>query len=143
MADRSAEVVWDGDLRGGSGRASFQSGLPEVPMTWASRTESPDGKSSPEELIAAAHAACYAMGLANLLAKEGHTPERLTARATVTFEVGAAGPKITRSVLSVEGRVPGLEGAAFQEAAQRSEKGCPVSNAMRGNVEISVEARLA
>ncbi|MGH7777525.1 MAG: OsmC family peroxiredoxin [Candidatus Dormibacterales bacterium] len=143
MSDRTAEVVWEGDLRAGSGRATFGSGsLPAVGMTWASRTEAPGGGTSPEELIAAAHAGCYAMGLANLLAREEHRAESLRVAATVTFEVLESGPKITRSALSVTGRVPGVDASAFEDAARRGEQRCPVSNALRGNVELTLEAKL-
>lgn len=143
MSDRTAEVVWQGDLRTGSGRATFGSRtLPEVAMTWASRVERPEGGTSPEELIAAAHAGCYAMGLANLLAGENHTPERLRVGATVTFEVSPSGARITRSALTVSGRVPGLTAAEFDDAARRGEERCPVSNALRGNVEITVDSKL-
>ena len=141
-AQRRAEVRWRGSLTGGSGSLNLASSrvMEETPVTWASRTESPDGKTSPEELIAAAHASCYAMALSNVLAESGHEPEELEVSAEVTFDVGQV--RITRSALEVRGRVPGLDEAGFREAAQKAEGGCPVSNALRNNVEITLDAFL-
>ncbi|MBX6763864.1 MAG: OsmC family peroxiredoxin [Rubrobacteraceae bacterium] len=141
-AQRRAEVRWRGSLTGGSGSLNLASSrvMEETPVTWASRTESPDGKTSPEELIAAAHASCYAMALSNVLAESGHEPEELEVSAEVTFDVGQV--RITRSALEVRGRVPGLDEAGFREAAQKAEGGCPVSNALRNNVEITLDASL-
>ncbi|WP_273887135.1 OsmC family peroxiredoxin [Rubrobacter naiadicus] len=141
-AQRRAEVRWRGSLTGGSGSLNLASSrvMGETPVTWASRTESPDGKTSPEELIAAAHASCYAMALSNVLAESGHEPEELEVSAEVTFDVGQV--RITRSALEVRGRVPGLDEAGFREAAQKAEGGCPVSNALRNNVEITLDASL-
>jgi osmotically inducible protein OsmC len=140
MADSRAHAVWEGDLEGGSGRVSVASGaFPEQAVTWAARTNRPDPKTSPEELIAAAHAACYAMALSNTLAGAGHTPERLTVDAVCHFTPGTG---ITRSDLSVSGRVPGLDQAGFERLAKEGEQGCPVSNALRGNVEIGLAVTL-
>ncbi|MDQ3668815.1 MAG: OsmC family peroxiredoxin [Actinomycetota bacterium] len=144
MAERHARVVWEGDLAHGSGAASGGSGaLDELPVTWASRTEEPQDKTSPEELIAAAHAACYAMSLSGVLARAGTPPEKLEVSATSSFDKLDAGFKITRIRLDVQGRVAGIDSATFEQAARQAEQSCPVSNALRGNVEISVEARLA
>ena len=142
MADRRADVVWEGSLMEGSGTiTSTGSGaLPELPITWASRTESPDGRTSPEELIAAAHAACFSMALSHGLAQAGNPPERLETSSTVTFVPGTG---ITKSTLTVTGRVPGLDEAAFREAAEAAKDGCPVSGALKGNVELELDARLA
>lgn len=143
MAKRQARVSWEGDLAHGSGTASGASGtLDELPVTWASRTEEPQGKTSPEELIAAAHAACYAMSLAGVLAKAGTPPAELEVSAMSSFDKLDAGFKITRVELDVEGRVAGIDSTSFEQAARQAEQSCPVSNALRGNVEINVEARL-
>jgi osmotically inducible protein OsmC len=140
MADSRAHAVWEGDLEGGSGSVSVASGaFPEQAVTWAARTNRPDPKTSPEELIAAAHAACYAMALSHTLAGAGHTCERLTVDAVCHF---APGTGITRSDLSVSGRVAGLDQAGFERLAREGEQGCPVSNALRGNVEIGLAVTL-
>ena len=140
-ADRRAEVVWEGSLMEGSGTVTKtgSGALPELPVTWASRTESSDGKTSPEELIAAAHASCFSMALSHALAQAGNPPERLETSATVTFVPGTG---ITKSALIVTGTVPGIDEQAFAEAADGAKEGCPVSNALKGNVELSVDARL-
>jgi lipoyl-dependent peroxiredoxin len=140
--DRRAEVTWQGDLMGGSGvieRVGSGAFAP-LDVTWASRTEQPGGRTSPEELIAAAHASCFSMALAHGLAQAGNPPERLSTSATVTFVPGTG---ITRSALEVEGTVPGLDENAFQQAAEEAKDGCPVSQALKGNVELEVSARLA
>jgi osmotically inducible protein OsmC len=140
-ADRSAQVTWNGDLMSGSGE------IHEVPsgafgplqVSWAARTEEPNGKTSPEELIAAAHASCFAMQLSNILAKAGTPPEQLNTSATVTFVPGTG---ITKSALTVVGKVPGLDDAGFQAKAEEAKEGCPVSNALKNNVELTLDARL-
>jgi lipoyl-dependent peroxiredoxin len=139
--ERRAEVVWEGSLMEGSGTVTKtgSGALPELPVTWAARTESPDGKTSPEELIAAAHASCFSMALSGALAKAGNPPERLETSATVTFVPGTG---ITKSALTVSGRVPGIDEPAFREAAEGAKDGCPVSNALKGNVELSIDAKL-
>src|ERR1700694_618340 len=143
-AERRAEVLWDGDLLHGHGKIiSVGSGaLGELPITWASRTERSDGKTSPEELLAAAHAACYAMAFSHTLAQAGTPAERLTVNATCAFEQVEAGFKVTTMDLEVRGKVPGLDGAGFEKVAQQAEQGCPVSNALRNNVQIRVTAHL-
>jgi lipoyl-dependent peroxiredoxin len=141
-AERRAQVTWRGDLMKGEGTIeSVGSGaFGPLDVTWASRTESSDGKTSPEELIAAAHAACFSMALSHGLAQAGTPPERVSVSATVTFVPGTG---ITSSALEVEGAVPGLDEAGFREAAEAAKEGCPVSGALKGNVELSVSARLA
>lgn len=110
-----------------------------IGVSWPSRTEAPGGRTSPEELIAAAHASCFSMALANALAKQDAPPEQLDVTATVTFVPGEG---ITSSVLTVTGTVPGMQADAFREAAQAAKEGCPVSAALRGNVDVSVDAAL-
>ncbi|HLV99242.1 MAG TPA: OsmC family peroxiredoxin [Ktedonobacterales bacterium] len=139
-AERQAEVIWQGNLTHGNGRLRVGSGaFGEQLITWAARTEQPEGMTSPEELIAAAHAGCYAMAFSSTLNKDGHPPEQLTVNAVCTLDGG----KITTMKLDVEGKVPGLDEAAFQEAAKRAEQSCPVSNALRNNVQIELHAHLA
>ncbi|WP_273846979.1 OsmC family peroxiredoxin [Rubrobacter calidifluminis] len=142
-AQRRAEVRWRGSLTGGSGSLNLASSgaLSDAQISFPARTGDPDGKTSPEELIAAAHAGCYAMALSNVLSESGHEPEELEVSAEVTFDMGQL--KITSSVLEVRGRVPGLDEAGFREAAEKAEQGCPVSNALRNNVEITLNASLA
>ncbi len=141
MADRKASAVWEGDLFEGSGTVSaLSSGLfTYAAVTWASRTEEPGGKTSPEELIAAAHAACFCMALSNELSQRGNQPRRLENEATCSFEDG----KVTTMVLVVRAEVPDLDEAGFREAVEAAEGSCPVSNALRGNVDIRVDATLA
>jgi osmotically inducible protein OsmC len=139
-----ATATWSGDLFGGSGTASLEgSGAAgPLPVSWASRTEEAAGKTSPEELIAAAHAACYSMALSNVLANAGHPAERLDVEATATFEKVEAGWRLTRMALTVAGRVPGMSADEFAANAAAAKDGCPVSNALKGNVEITADATL-
>jgi osmotically inducible protein OsmC len=140
----TARANWQGDLFGGSGTASLNSGAAgPLPVSWASRTEEAAGKTSPEELIAAAHAACFSMALSNILAGAGTTAENLDTTAVATFEKTDAGFRLTRMALSVVGTVPGLDAAGFAEHTAAAKDGCPVSNALVGNVEITLEAKLA
>lgn len=143
-ADRTAEVTWEGSLAEGQGRIDLKSsGLAnQMPVTWASRTEAPGGKTSPEEMLAAAHASCFAMALSHGLAGAGNAPERLDVRATATFDKVGDGFKVTGMRLEVRGRVPGIDASAFQEAANAAKEGCPISQALKGNVDISLEATL-
>jgi lipoyl-dependent peroxiredoxin len=142
--ERQAHTLWEGPLIGGKGDTEFASSkIGRFPVTWAARTESPDGKTSPEELLAAAHATCYAMAFSGFLAQAGTPPERLHVTSTVSFEPKPGGGfAVTRSALEVSGVVPGLDQAGFQQAAEDGEKGCPISNAIRGNLEITVKATL-
>jgi lipoyl-dependent peroxiredoxin len=142
VAERRANVVWNGNLFQGSGTFDLASSeaVQGLPVTWASRTERPDGRTSPEELIAAAHASCFAMAFSNTLAEQGNEPEELNISAVCTFDADQL--KITSSVLDVRGKVSGLDAEGFQNAAEQAEQGCPVSNALRGNVDIQVNASL-
>jgi lipoyl-dependent peroxiredoxin len=144
MADRQAHTVWEGSLFEGKGELEFvSSGIGRFPVTWASRVEKADGRTSPEELIAAAHASCYAMALSNTLASDGTPPERLHVVATVSLDPKqGGGVEVTKSALEVTGTVPGLDQAGFQAAAERGEQACPISNALRGNLQITVTATL-
>lgn len=138
-----AEVTWEGDLFSGAGNVTPESkAFSTLPVTWASRTQRAEGKTSPEELIASAHAACYAMAFSNTLAKAGHPPRQLRVSAVTSFVTGENGARISTSELEVEGDVPGLDQAEFERLAVEGEKGCPVSNALRNNVQITVKARL-
>ena len=141
MADRSASAVWQGDLFEGSGTVSaLSSGLfSDAGISWAARTEESDGKTSPEELIAAAHAACFCMALSNELSKRGHTPARLEAQAVCTFIPGQG---VTTMTIDVTAEIPDTDEAGFREGLEAAEQSCPVSNALRGNVDITVNGRL-
>jgi osmotically inducible protein OsmC len=140
--DRKADVVWQGDLMSGGGTIeSVTSGaIPPLSVSWASRSEEPNGKTSPEELIAAAWASCFSMALSAGLAKGGTPPERLETSATVTFQPGEG---ITKGALTVRGTVPGLEAGAFSEAAETAKQNCPVSKALAGIPEVTLVASLA
>ncbi|HEU5347713.1 MAG TPA: OsmC family peroxiredoxin [Ktedonobacterales bacterium] len=143
IAERKAEVIWEGNLQQGKGNITPGSGaFATLPVTWASRTEAPDGRTSPEELIASAHAACYAMAFSNTLNSNGTPPERLNVTAVCALDRIDGKLKITTMRLDVHGKVPGLDQAGFAAAAQTAEQGCPVSNALRNNVEITVNATL-
>ena len=143
-AERRAEVTWSGDLMSGSGQLTLASSgaLRESGVTWAARTERADGRTSPEELLAGAHAACYAMAFSATLARRGTPPERLQVTAVATFDRVEGGFKVTTMDLTVRGRVPGLDQVGFEEAARQAEQGCPISNAIRGNVDIRLHATL-
>jgi osmotically inducible protein OsmC len=144
-AIRRAEVTWDGDLLSGRGAvtAASSGAFKTLPVSWAARTESPDGKTSPEELLAAAHASCFAMALSAGLAR-GRTPGRkLKVSATVTFEKTGSGYQVKSSLLEVQAWVDGLDDAGFEKAAQAAKDGCPISQALKGNVELDVKAILA
>lgn len=139
-AERTASVTWEGDLASGRGTFTTGSGaLGDQEVTWASRTERSEGRTSPEELIAAAHASCVSMALSHELAQAGNPPEQLSVSAACTIVPGEG---ITTMALEVSGIVPGIDAAAFEEAAQAAKEGCPVSGALKGNVEISLSATL-
>ena len=139
-----AHAVWNGTLAEGNGEATLATGIGgPLPVSWPSRTEAPAGKTSPEELVAAAHAACYSMALSGILGRAGFTSIKLETDATATFEKMEPGWRLTRMALRVVGEVPGMEEAAFVAAAADAKDGCPVSNALKGNVEITVESALA
>jgi osmotically inducible protein OsmC len=141
--EKTARAIWEGDLMSGSGRVSTGSGvLSDEGMTWSARADDAEGV-SPEELIAAAHATCVSMALAHALAEQGHAPARLETEATATFDKTEAGFRFTAIKLAIEGEVEGIDGVAFLEAAEAAKENCPVSQALKGNVEISVEATLS
>ena len=139
--DRKAEVTWHGDLMSGSGRIdSVSSGaIGGLDVDWHARSEDAESKTSPEELIAAAHAACFSMALSNGLAQAGHPADELKTSATVTFQPGEG---ITKIALAVAGNVPGMEADAFAQAAETAKENCPVSKALTGVPEITLDARL-
>ena len=142
MSERTAEVTWLGDLLSGSGTIERVGSGAFAPLdvTWAARTdETSGGKTSPEELIAAAHASCFSMAFASGLAKAGTPPERLQTSERVTFVPGTG---ITVSALEVRGRVPGLDEDAFRAAAEDAKANCPVSKALAGVGQITVKATL-
>ena len=145
IAERSAQTTWKGSLTKGEGTLSSGSGaLGELPVTWASRTERSEGKTSPEELIAAAHASCFSMALSHELSQGGNEPEQLEVTAVVTLDRVGDAPTVTRSALTVTGRVPGLDAAAFEAAAHGAGTNCPISRLLTGgSAEITVEATLA
>ncbi|MGW5423014.1 OsmC family protein [Streptomyces sp. NPDC003943] len=137
---RHAHTVWQGDLLKGSGVVTLDSSkLGSYDVTWASRAEQPDGRTSPEELIAAAHSSCFSMAFSNGLAKAGNPPTRLETKADVTFQPGEG---ITGIHLTVRGEVPGLDADTFQEMAEDAKKNCPVSQALTGTT-ITLTAELA
>ncbi|MGI8983729.1 MAG: OsmC family peroxiredoxin [Acidimicrobiales bacterium] len=142
MADRTASATWHGDLFTGAGTVSTVStGLfADAGVTWASRTEDPAGKTSPEELLAAAHAACFCMALSNELSSRGHPPAVLETTATATFVPGQG---ITTMAIAVRAEVPGVDEAGFQEGLDAAIGSCPVSNALRGTVDVTVDGTLS
>ncbi len=142
LTQREAQIVWEGTLPQGSGRLRVGSGaFPELTVTWSARTERPDGKTSPEELIAAAHATCYAMVLAFLLGQRNITPERIEVSAVCSLD-RVDGLKISAMDLHARIKAPGLTQADVDALVQQGNQGCPVSNALRGNVEINVKGEL-
>ena len=140
MATRNGSAEWRGDLQGGSGELTVGDGVFEGNYSFASRFEEGEG-TNPEELIAAAHASCYAMALSNILAEHGHAPESVTARARVHLRNVDGAPTIARIDLDVEGSVPEIDEAHFVEHAEAAKAACPVSRALAG-VEIALSARL-
>jgi osmotically inducible protein OsmC len=144
-AVRRAEVAWSGDLATGSGTVSAVSSgaFSELPVSWATRTEASAGQTSPEELVAAAHASCFSMALSAGLGRAGSPPQRLDVSAEVTFDKVEAGWRVVSSHLTVRGVVPGMSEADFVAAAEAARDGCPISQALKGNVALSVEATLA
>jgi len=137
---RTAHTAWEGNLLEGKGVVTFDSsGIGEQPVTWASRAEQANGRTSPEELIAAAHSSCFSMALSHALAGAGTPPTRIETKADVTFQPGTG---ITGIHLTVEGTVPGLDADGFAAAAEDAKKNCPVSQALAGT-EITLSAKLA
>lgn len=143
-ATRTAKAVWENDLLHGHGSVQGTSGaLPSVPVSWAARTEAPGGKSSPEELLAAAHASCFSMALSAGLGRMQKPPVKLEVSASATFDKVGDGWKVTTMELSVVGHVTGITQEEFSAAATAASTGCPISGALKGNVAISVVAKLA
>ena len=142
-AKRTARAVWTGDLLRGQGTVQGTSGaLGEMGVSWSARTEAPAGKTSPEELLAAAHAACFSMALSAGLGRIQKPPQSISVSATATFDKVGDGWKVTTMELEVVGKVPGISETEFESAAKAASTGCPISGALKGNVEISVKARL-
>ena len=143
-AVRTSTVTWSGDLASGRGSVSAGSSdlFRDLPVSWASRTEEPEGRTSPEELLAAAHASCFAMAFSGGLARAGTPPEHLHIEAEVTFDKLEAGWTVISSALTVIGHVPGCTQDDFKAAAEAAKDGCPISRALAGNVALSVEATL-
>ncbi len=144
-AIRRADAVWEGDLATGQGRVSAATSghFRDLPVSWSSRTEAPAGRSSPEELLAAAHASCFAMALSAGLGRSGTPPKRLEVSDAVTFDKVGDGWRVTKSELTVRGTVPGSDAAKFKAAAEAAGQGCPISQALKGNVPITITASLA
>ncbi len=142
MTDRTASAVWTGDLFSGDGKVSFDSSgmASDVAVSWPSRAEEPNGQTSPEELIAAAHASCFSMALSKQLADRDAVAERIETSATVTFVPGTG---ITKSAITVRISAPGLDQSGLEEATEAAKSGCPVSGALAGNVEITLDAAFA
>jgi osmotically inducible protein OsmC len=142
MATRNGSAEWRGDLKGGSGRLTVGDGVFEGNYSFASRFEEGEG-TNPEELIAAAHASCFAMALSNILAEHGHAPESVNTTARVQLRNVDGAPTIARIDLDVQARVPDIDEAHFQEHAQEAKAGCPVSRALASVPEIELNASLA
>ena len=141
---RSANVVWNGDLVNGSGMITYVSSgvFSRLPISWAARTSAHEGKTSPEELLAAAHAACFSMAFSSRLAKNGTPATNLDVRVEVTFEQQDGGWKVAKSLIKVKGTVPGIDAATFARLADDAKENCPISAAIKGNVALEVEATL-
>jgi osmotically inducible protein OsmC len=137
---RHAMATWTGDLQSGAGTIDYVSSgaFSRMPVTWASRTTAHNGKTSPEELLAASHAACFSMALSSRLAKNGTPATKLSVKAEVTFHNPGAGWNVSKSRISVEGDVPGIDLARFTELAEDAKENCPISAAIKGNVELEV-----
>ena len=143
-ATRTATVTWNGDLATGAGTVTAGSSelFTDLPVSWSARTEGPQGQTSPEELLAAAHASCFSMALSGALGRAGTPPDHVHVSASVTFDKVGDSWAVTSSQLDVLGVVPGIDEAAFDAAAQATKDGCPISKALAGNVEMSVSAAL-
>jgi osmotically inducible protein OsmC len=143
-AIRRATVKWTGDLATGSGKltAETSGAFSNLPVSWASRTEHADGKTSPEELLASAHASCFSMAFSSELAKAGKSPAHLDVTSEIAFDRVDDKWTVVSSKLTVRGRVAGLDSAGFQAIAEQAKDGCPISRALKGNVALSVEASL-
>jgi osmotically inducible protein OsmC len=141
---RRADATWSGDLLSGRGTvtAATTSVFSDLPTTWASRIGEPEGVTSPEELLAAAHASCFSMAFSNELAKAGTAPTRVSVTAAITGDKLDSGWTVLSSAITVRGVAPGATEASFREAAEKAKDGCPISKALKGNVELSVDATL-
>lgn len=141
-ATRQATATWHGDLMSGHGTVSGDSSraFDNLAITWKARADQPNGKTSPEEFLAAAHAGCFSMAFSAGLAKAGHPPTSLETRCTVTFDPTI--PRVTKSVLEVRGQVAGMDEGTFRKLAEQAKDGCPISQALQGNVDLSVQAHL-
>lgn len=142
MTDRTASAVWSGTLFEGSGTVNLDSSglFSDAPVSWPARAEEPDGKTSPEELIAAAHASCYSMALSKALADNGTPADKLETSATVTFVPGTG---ITKSAITVRVTAPGLDDDGLAATTQGAKDGCPVSGALADSVQITLDAAFA
>jgi lipoyl-dependent peroxiredoxin len=141
---RKAVANWSGDLLSGGGAVSAASSgiFSDQATTWRARTEAAEGKTSPEELLAAAHASCYSMAVSNELSKAGHVPERVDVSVVVTADKREAGWTVLSSAISLRAKVPGVDEAVFLEKANAAKSGCPISRAISDSVEITLEATL-
>ena len=141
---RRATVSWKGDLSSGTGTltAATSGAFSNLPVTWASRTETADGRTSPEELLASAHAACYSMAFSSDLTRAGSKPDSLDVTSEITFDRVDGKWTVISSKLTVRGKVPGIDQAKFAQIAAGAKDGCPISRALAGNVALSVEATL-
>jgi lipoyl-dependent peroxiredoxin len=144
MAERTASAVWRGTLMEGRGEVTLETTkvLVSSPVTWQARVDQPDGRTSPEELLAGAHAACYCMAFSNTLTQQGYPPDTIEVRATCTFSPKNGGYEVSKMALHARAAVKGIDEEAFQQAARAAEAGCPISNAIRGGVAIELEATL-
>jgi len=141
---RHAEVTWSGDLLSGGGIINYvtSGAFSRLPVTWATRTDAHNGRTSPEELIAAAHASCFSMAFSARLGKNGTPPAKLDTKVVITFAKGDAGWKIATSTITVKGDVPGIDLETFKALAEDAKDNCPVSVALKGNVDLVVDASL-
>jgi osmotically inducible protein OsmC len=140
---RSSSATWQGDLTSGEGTVSSASDfLSAVPTSWKARTEDPSGKTSPEELLAAAHASCFSMAFSNELSKAGFVPDRVEVKVDVTADKREQGWTVLSSHITARGWVPNVDEETFQQMANKAKDGCPISRALAGNVEMSVDATL-
>jgi lipoyl-dependent peroxiredoxin len=142
-AESSATTSWDGTIAHGSGQTTLASGAAgPLEVSWAKRADRAGNNTSPEELIAAAHTSCYAMAFSSELAGAGATPEHLDISATVSFDIVDGAPTITKVALTVRGSASGIDADGFARVAAAAKDGCPVSRALKGNVEITLDAAL-
>ena len=142
-AKSSAQVIWENDLINGKGTVSFGSGaIAATSVSWSARTERPVAMTSPEELLAAAHASCYSMAFSAGLARNGTPPKKLDVKAVATFDKVGDGWKVTTMELTVRGEVPGIDKTKFLELANGAKEGCPISQAIKNNVQVKLDAAL-